>query len=162
MSTGLNNFLTWFSAVGSLITIIGVIVNWWQIKRVKTIATETRNGMNNTSAIADISKCNELIYEISAYLNGGKLELAVSKLRELKTLIVELKIIVPKLKIKDIGPDYPVAIGEHINRLSSAINNIESNYKSPTLINTGFITQRLDDLSTYIIEVKTHLSNNII
>lgn len=161
MAPELNDTLTWISAVGSLASIVGIYVTFRQVRTVRKISQQTRNEINSASVVSDISRCNGCISTVVSHIKDERYDEALRLLKDVKEMIIRMKVVVPQFKIQDIEHTFRQDISRHIHELSESINSIEDNIKTPKLIRTGIITRRIDDLSTYIIELQARITNRI-
>lgn len=151
----------WLSIIGSVASIIGIPFTLFQVWRVKTISKGVLKEFNKADAISDISKCNELINEAVDLLKNEQLEEALTNMKSIKSMIIQMKVIVPQFELSQDKETVEYKIGNHIEWLQNHINTIHKYHKTPQKINTGSICSSLDEIANYIIELQARISNRI-
>lgn len=110
--------LTALSFIGSIASIIGIIISYQQIKKIKSVSEatddavkDTQKKLNRAFSMVDISKCIERIPTIKGDIHSGRLEIAHIRLRQIQGQLIEIKE-VPHLKdtkaLKEISEYIPV------------------------------------------------------
>ena len=154
-----NNIL---SIVGSVISIIGFSITIWQLIQVKSIANKTQKEINRVDTFGNIAKCNQIIKEVPSCLKQNQIDQALTKLRDVKDLFVQIKVFIAEVgfesdKLAEIQNQAEV----HLNRIQESINDIENNHKTPHLLNIGQLSKNFDNLSTFIMELQARISNRL-
>lgn len=151
-----------FENICNIATLLGLTFTIYQLYMVKKIAIETQRELNRIDTLVDIGKCNEIIKDITFSLKNYRLDHVLSKLREVKDMIVKFKVYLGKLDdYRKLDSHYLEEIDYHLNILQGSINDIERNYKDPKTLNTMVIGENFDKLSTFIVEIQAHLSIKI-
>lgn len=153
--------LKWVSLIGSLASIIGIPITLFQVWRVKAISKRTLKEFNKADAIADISKCDEMINDVMDLLKNEQFEQALTNMKSIKTMIIQMKVIVPQFELPYSKRDVEDTISVHIDKLQDNINTIHKYHKSPSKVNASTICSSLESLSNYIIELQARISNRI-
>lgn len=154
-----NNIL---SIVGSVISIIGFTITIWQLIQVKSIANKTQKEINRVDTFGNIAKCNQIIKEVPSCLKQDQIDQALTKLRDVKDLFVQIKVFIAEVgfesdKLEEIQNQAEV----HLSRIQESINDIENNHKTPHLLNICQLSKNFDNLSTFIMELQARISNRL-
>lgn len=157
----MNQILTWISAVGSIASIIGIIVTFLQVRTVKKITADTHREISKTDAVADISKCNALVKESLALLMRDDIATALSKMRDVKDMIIKLKIVAGQFDLGEYEKEFESDIKLRIKALHDNINTIDNNHSTPQLLNKSVICKAMDELSSFIVELQARITNKI-
>lgn len=90
--------MDWISAVGSFLSLIGVLVALHQIGKVRSAAESAQEASETTStslqknmAMIDISSCITVIEEIKVLIRGDRYEAALLRVSDLVGKIIQLK-----------------------------------------------------------------------
>lgn len=161
MSQVLTEILTIVSAAGSIASIVGIYITLHQVRTVKKISKQTHQEINKTDAISDISKCNAMIKECIPLLKQDNFETALIKMRDVKDMVVKLKVIAKEIELSDYKETFDTNVDLHIKQLSNNINTIDDNYKSPALLNKTYICKAMDELSSFIVETQVRITTKI-
>lgn len=151
----------WLSLIGSIASITGIIVTFYQVKSVKEISRQTQRSLNKVNVISEISKCNEIVKEITRSLKSENFEHSLDKMRDVKDMIIKIKVWVTQLQHPNIDRSFRENIDTHIAILTNSINDIDDNHRTPHLLNKTGIMNKMDKLSSYIVEIQALLSNEI-
>ena len=154
-----NNVL---SIIGSVITIIGFPITIWQLIQVKSIANKTQKEINRVDTFGNIAKCNQIIKEVSTCLKQNHIEQALTKLRDVKDLFVQIKVFISDCGFDEVqldGIKYNAEV--HLGKIQKSINDIEKNHNTPDLLNIGYLAENFDNLSTFIMELQAQISNRL-
>lgn len=154
--------MKWFDVVsvcGSFITLVGFILTLKQLRDVKQIADKTQRELSRIDTLVDITKCNEIIKDISLYLKNQRIDHALSKLREAKDMIVKFKVYMKKLNDDNkLSSSLLVKMDSHLDELQGSINDIEEHYSNPNSLNIAVLCRKFDELSSFIVEVQANIS----
>lgn len=150
------------SISSGIITIIGFPITIYQLVKVKAIAKKTQKEINRVDTFGNIAKCNQIIKEVSSCLRQQQLEQALSKLRDVKDLFVQIKVFVEDCGFdkKDLDTIQQKA-GVHLSKIQDSINDIEQNHNTPNMLNIRYLAENFDNLSTFIMEVQAKISNRL-
>lgn len=157
--------MDWYSIIsliGTIITIFGFPITIYELVKVKTIAKKTQKEINRVDTFGNIAKCNQIIKEVSSCLKQQQIEPALTKLRDVKDLFVQIKVFVGDC---DFDEDRLAVIQNkadlHLNKIQESINDIEQNHSSPNLLNIRYLAENFDNLSTFIMELQAQISNRL-
>ena len=126
-----DSIIQWISVIGSVASIVGIPFTLFQVWRVKIISKRTLAEFNKTDAISDISKCIEMINEAAVLLKDEQFEKALTNMKSIKAMIIQMKVIVPQFELSKSQKDVGDTINSHINSLQENINTIHRYHKSP-------------------------------
>ena len=157
----MNTVLTWISAIGSVASIIGIVITFLQVRTVRRIAADTHREISKTDAVADISKCNALVKESMTLLMRDDFVTALSKMRDVKDMIIKLKIVAGQFDLGDYQEDFESDIKLRIKALHDNINTIDNNHATPKQLNKSVICRSMDELSSFIVELQARITNKI-
>ena len=150
-----------FSTICNIITLIAFGITLYQLIAVKNIALQTQKELNRIDTLVDIGKCNEIIKDIPIFLKSQRIDHALSKLREVRDMIVRFKVYISKLDDTDqLKGHYYNKIDYHLDMLQNSINDIEKKSSNPQSLNATVLGGKFDELSTLIVEIQAHLSTN--
>ena len=150
-----------FSTICNIVTLIAFGITLYQLFAVKRIAIETKKELNRIDTLVDIGKCNEVIKDIPIFLKSQRIDHALSKLREIRDMIVRFKVYISKLDDSDqLKNHYYNKIDYHLDMLQNSINDIEKKSSNPQSLNVTVLGGKFDELSTLIVEIQAHLSTN--
>ncbi|MEO5909703.1 MAG: hypothetical protein ABIP95_02390 [Pelobium sp.] len=89
------NFIT---IIGVILSLLGILIAYFQILSVKNVAIETQNRIkeniiqnNKILTLSDLSRKAAMIDEILGYLRNDKIDLCILRMKDLKILINNLK-----------------------------------------------------------------------
>lgn len=158
-----NGFQTWIdilSLIGSIASIIGIPLSLWQIFKIKSntdasrkAIEETKGEIQRVASISDLAKVAEIIKHIQDSISEQKDDIALFRLKELKSIIIELK----ERPILD-STDFKEKISRHIVTIGADIINLHNLTLSvSTQIKRDIIVKHLEQVSDIIIEAQSRL-----
>lgn len=148
-----------FSTICNIVTLIAFGITLYQLFAVKKIAIETKKELNRIDTIVDIGKCNEIIKDVPVFLKSQRIDHALSKLREVRDMIVRFKVYLSKLEDSDSLKNYYYnKIDSQLDVLKSSISDIEKKSSNPQSLNVTVLSEKFDVLSALIVEIQAHLS----
>lgn len=150
------------SLIGSIITVFCFPLTIFELFKVKSIAKKTQKEINRVDTFGNIAKCNQIIKEVSSCLKQKQPEHALTKLRDVKGLFVQIKVFARDCGFEknELG-DIQQKAEQHLSKIQESINVIEQNYSFPNLLNIGYLAENLDNLSTFIMELQAQISNRL-
>lgn len=145
---------------GSIGSIIGVAINFFQIRKVKCIAETTKQVTEETQAslqfrisLIDVVKHCETIKRILEALNNEEYEIALILLRELKCIVIELNTIEWSCEF-----EHAVALKTYIPKLATDITNLQNYLKTKTKkFKMETMILNLDNLHTVMNSLQANL-----
>lgn len=148
-----------FSTICDIVTLMAFGITLYQLLAVKKIAIQTQKELNRIDTIVDIGKCNEIIKDIPVFLKSQRIDHALSKLREVRDMIVRFKVYISKLDDSDpLNSQFLNKIDYQLEVFKNSINDIERKSLNPQSLNVTVLGGKFDDLSALIVEVQAHLS----
>lgn len=92
------NLINYFSIMGTYSSVYGIIVAYVQILSVKETTENTRQRVEDANkrvmkmlSVSDISKAIKTVHEIQNYLLSNKDESSIIRLKDLKSILIQLK-----------------------------------------------------------------------
>jgi len=149
-----------FTLFGTFISIFGLALASIEIKSVNEVNEKTKKAIeksllkiNQILSISDLSKANKIIQEIQTALISNKLEIVLLRMRDLKTILIQVK-------YNEDLVEYTSAniYNKNIMDIASDINNvhneiIENNQK----IKVDKIQQNLEKIATILSDFENKL-----
>lgn len=87
-----------FTLFGTYFSLYGLLIAYLQIKSIKETSKETQKAVNESTirinqvlSISELSKSNKIIQEIQTSLQNDKLELALIRMKDLKSILIQIK-----------------------------------------------------------------------
>lgn len=151
------NYITYF---GTFTSIFGLIMTYAQILSIKEIAEETKikveNSLNKTFkilTISELSKSIKLVQEVQTYLSHNKLESAVIRLKDLKSILILLKY---NTSIDSFTKTSEYT--QYLTNISINVTNLTQHIIGTKIgVNANKIISNLEDIENYLGEIEGHL-----
>jgi hypothetical protein len=152
-----NELLNWISVVGSLLSLIGVIVAIWQILLVKRTAQAAKDASDRTQKIisrnlllSDVSTCTKNLEEIKTYVRIERYESSLIRVNDLVTDLIQIQ-----QRLEGTNQAIPFEFEEMLSQLSIIREEFEKKVnKTSAKINNIHINSQLslisDDLNKLI------------
>jgi hypothetical protein len=159
------SFINILSIIGFLLSILGVLIAYFQILSIKEITIETQKQINenirlnnNFLMLSDLSRKAAMVDEIQGYLKDGKIEMCILRMKDLKIILNSLRnqdyynSLVSKKEFRDVFQNFNIDLD---NFHKHQINNKNK-------INKEIIIRNLEGLSTLFlgVEAKLKTQNN--
>lgn len=121
------NLLNYFSFSGTYTSVFGIIIAYAQIISVRETAEKTEIEVRNSNKkimnilqVSDLAKAIKLVQEIQNYLYSEKIEIAILRLKDLKSILILIKhnSELEKLSNKKAYRDSLNDVGINLNNLS--------------------------------------------
>lgn len=140
-----NELLNWISVIGSLLSLIGVIVAIWQILLVKRTAQAAKDASDRTQKIisrnlliSHVSTCTKNLEEIKTYVRIERYESSLIRVNDLVTDLIQIQ-----QRLEGTNQAIPFEFEEmlsqlsiireefekKVNKTSAKINNIQINWQ---------------------------------
>lgn len=157
---GKTTFWDYFSGIGSIASIYGILLTLWQLNKVKEVAQAARDAamskaeeIESITAYSSLQREKEMCNSIVSYIKGKQFEAAAIKLDNIREHLIEIKTKLIHSEddkkninniIIDIGNDSvnlrrswmnsseldTIKVIEHVNSLSIILAELSSKYKS--------------------------------
>jgi hypothetical protein len=152
-----NELLNWISVIGSLLSLIGVIVAIWQILLVKRTAQAAKDASERTQKIisrnlliSTVSTCTKNLEEIKTYVRIERYESSLIRVNDLVTDLIQIQ-----QRLEGTNQQIPFEFEEMLSQLSIIREEFEKKVnKTSAKINNIQINSQLslisDDLNKLI------------
>ncbi len=152
--------LNGFTIIGTMLSIVGIGITYFQIKSVSRQGEETKIAINESLlrinqilSVADLSKSVKIIQEIQSFILNDKQELILIRMKDLKSILIQLKF------NKELVEYTKNAIyNQNITDLGSNISNLQDllmgNKKG---FNFSALNKNLEHLTTTLSEFENKL-----
>jgi hypothetical protein len=151
-----------FTLFGTFISIFGLTLAFKQIKSVNEVNEKTKKAIeksllriNQILSISDLSKANKIIQEIQTALISNKLEIVLLRMRDLKTILIQVK-------YNEDLDEYIIATNynQNITDIASDINNVHYEIiNNNQRINVHRIHQTLEKIATILSDFENKLKH---
>lgn len=158
------SFINILSLFGTTLSLMGIVIAYFQILSVKQIALDTSTKVNENIILnnriimlSDLSRKAAMVDEIQGYLRDDKIEMCILRMKDLKVILNNLRnqeqynILVSKKEFKNVFENFNIDL-----------NNFQSFQLNPKLkIDKSIISRNLEELSTIFlsVEVKLKITN---
>ena len=151
------------SVFGSVASLVGIWLACEQILKVKDITSETNKAvqsrleyLNGHLTMADMTRIISSTKEILGYLATSKMDLALLRMRDLKTELVQLR------QNKQVlgSTDVILPMNKCITTLGIDIENINNMIIKNRPISLEVVTSNMDNLLTVLSEIEGKLKYN--
>ena len=153
-----------FTLFGTYFSLYGILIAYLQIQSIRETSEKTKEAVEQSSSrinqilsVSDLSKSNKVIQEIQIFLQNDKLELALIRMKDLKSILIQVKF---NDDLSEYTEDH--LYNQNITDLGADINNL---YDQITGIKKGLnfskINQNLERLSTILMELENKLKYKI-
>lgn len=151
------------STVGSIASLTGIAIAYTQIISVKKISESSNIAIQSaiselvkSFSISDLSRSVKLVQEIQSLLRGDKMESSLLRMKDLKSMIIQIKH-VEILKEKYDFEEYKKSL-TNLNIDMANINALLIKHK--TGVNIQKINNNLEDISTFLNELENIIKYN--
>ena len=151
-----------FTLFGTFISIFGLTLAFKQIKSVNEVNEKTKKAIeksllriNQILSISDLSKANKIIQEIQTALISNKLEIVLLRMRDLKTILIQVK-------YNEDLDEYIIATNynQNITDIASDINNVHYEIiNNNQRITVHRIHQTLEKIATILSDFENKLKH---
>jgi hypothetical protein len=87
-----------FTLFGTYFSLYGIAVAYLQIQSVNKVSKETKKAvdmslmrLNQVLSVSELSKANKIIQEIQSFIITEKLEIALMRMKDLKSILIQVK-----------------------------------------------------------------------
>lgn len=149
-------FLDWISVYGVYTTIYSLVLMFVQFKSIRDVSEETKNKLNKTVAISDLSKYSELVRSVETDVRNDAIDVALYKTQNIRA-------IVQKIKMLEDDNDYNEEeyksvfsiLATHIDSYNDQLLSQEST------LNKSVILRELGTVSSFFLSKSNEMINNI-
>lgn len=149
-----------FSLFGTFFSLFGLAVAYFQIQSINFTNNQTKMAINASLlrinqilSVSELSKANKTIQEIQSFLSHNKYEMALLRMKDLKSILIQVKF----------NEDLTEYTGnniynQNITTLGSDMNNLNSliiGYKKD--LNFSRLNQNLEGISTILTEFENKI-----
>lgn len=146
----------YISVIGSIASVYGIWVAYLQIKSVGEIAEKTQavvnsklSELNNHLTLADLSRIHSMGKEIQAFMHSSKYEVALTRMRDFKDELVQLKQNENLFNENQLN-----SLDSSVKDFGIDIENLTINYKKKDQISNETIHKHLDDALSLLAEIE--------
>ena len=86
-------FLDWISVYGVYTTIYSLVLMFVQFKSIRDVSEETKNKLNKTVAISDLSKYSELVRSVETDVRNDAIDVALYKTQNIRAIVQKIKML---------------------------------------------------------------------
>ena len=154
------NIVNFFTLYGTFASLFGLWLTYVQIQSINQTSKLTNTAVeksliriNQVLSVSDLSRANKIIQEIQSFILGGKQDLALLRLKDLKTILIQVKFNEDLTEYTNTD-----LYNQHITDLGSDINNLNDLILGQKKgINFSKVNQNLENLATVITEFENKL-----
>lgn len=150
------NALDWISAYGVYTTLFSLVLMFVQFKSIRKVSEETKNKLNKTVAISDLSKHSELIRSVETDVINNNIKVALYKTQNIKASVY-------KIKVSEKDPDYDKEEYESVfSILATHIDSYnEQLLTQEPILNQKVILKDLETVTSFFQKKSIEMINNI-
>ena len=149
-----------FTLFGTYFSLYGLFIAYLQIKNIKETSEETKIAVetsamrvNQIISVSELSKSNKTIQEIQMFLQNDKHELALIRMKDLKSILIQVKF---NDHLQDYTNDH--LYNQNITDLGTDISNLYDHITGGKKgVNFSKLNQNLEKLSTILTEFENKL-----
>ena len=147
--------LDWISVYGVYTTIYSLVLMFVQFKSIRDVSEETKNKLNTTVAISDLSKYSELIRSVETDVRNDAIDVALYKTQNIRA-------IVQKIRMLEDGNDYNAEEYESVfSILATHIDSYNDQLLSQeSTLNKSVILSELETVSSFFLSKSNEMINN--
>jgi len=151
------NIIDWISVYGGFTTLFSLVLMFVQFKSIRKVSEETKNKLNKTVALSDLSKYSELIRSVEIDVRNNKIDVALYKTQNIKAIVHKLRI------IEQNGNKQPDDEFESIiSYLATHINSYNDQLLSEEpILNKSIILKELEEVTSFFQNKSNEMINNI-
>lgn len=149
-----------FTLFGTFFSLFGLAIAYIQIQSINTTSKQTKIAVdksllriNQVLSVSELSKANKTIQEIQSFLLHQKHEIALMRMKDLKSILIQVKYNEDLAEYTNNG-----IYNQNITDLGSDINNLHDliigNKKG---VNFSRLNQNLENLATTLTEFENKL-----
>lgn len=149
-----------FTLFGTFLSLFGLGIAYLQIHSINTTSKQTKTAVeksllriNQVLSVSDLSKANKTIQEIQGFIITEKHEIALMRMRDLKSILIQVKYNNDLTEYTDNG-----VYNQNITDLGSDINSLHdlilSNKKG---VNFSKMNQNLENIATVLTDFENKL-----
>jgi len=149
-----------FTLFGTFFSLFGLAMAYIQIHSINKTSKLTKLAVeksllriNQVLSVSELSKANKIIQEIQSYLTNNKHELALLRMKDLKSILIQIK-------YNDDLTEYTnnSVYNQNITDMGSDINNLhDSIIGNKKGVNFSRLNQNLESLATILAEFENKL-----
>lgn len=154
------DLINFIGIFGSIASIAGILISYFQILSVKEISESTKKAIDNslnemikTFSVSDLSRTIKLTQEIQGFIRASKYESALLRMSDLKSVMIQIRH-VKTLNEMYLSEDYKI-ISTDINIDISNINNVLLNKKNG--VDYQKICVNLENVVTFLTNLENKL-----
>lgn len=153
------NYINVLTILGILLSLLGLVIAYFQLVSVKQIALETKQKVkdsitlnNNILMISDLSRKVAMVSEIQGYLRDGKIELCILRMNDLKIVLISLRnqnqysTLVSKATFRKVFDSFSIDL-----------YNFQRHSVDNSAIDLTVVMKNLNELSTLFLSVEIKL-----
>ncbi len=152
-----NAVINWLSVYGVYTTFFSLVLMFVQFKSIRKVSEETKNKLNKTVAISDLSQYSELIRSVEMDVRKDNFEVAVYKTQNIKAIVHKIKILEQNAD-RCTGEDYETVfsiLATHIDSYHERLLHSDSE------INKSVILKELETVTSFFQKKSNEMMNNI-
>lgn len=148
--------LGWISVYGVYTTTFSLALMFVQFKSIRDVSEETKNKLNKTVAISDLSKHSELIRSVEMDVRKDNIEVALYKTQNIKASVY-------KIKMLEKDPNYDEEEYELVfSKLATHIDSYNDQLLAPEpILNKTIILRDLEEVTSFFQKKSNEMINNI-
>ncbi|TDG36886.1 hypothetical protein EZJ43_06295 [Pedobacter changchengzhani] len=154
-------FINVLSIIGFLLSLLGILIAYFQILSIKTISDETNKKIgqsielnNKIFTLSDLSRKAAMVDEIMGYLRDNKIDMCILRMKDLKIIINNLRnqekyhALVSRKQFKGVFDNFNLDL-----------YNFQTAHLGSS-INKATVIKHLEDLSTLFLSVEIKLKTH--
>lgn len=152
-----DKFVDWISIYGGYTTIFSLVLMFVQFKSIRKVSEETKNKLNKTVAISDLSKYSELIRSVEMDVREDNIAVALYKTQNIKAVVHKIRILEHNgiKKEEDEFEQIFSILATHINSYNEHLLSEESQ------LNKSVILRELEVVTSFFQSKSNEMINNI-
>lgn len=126
-----SEIVNWIGVIGSFLSLIGVIIAIWQIRKTRRIAQAAKDASERTQKIisrnlllSDVSTCTKNLEEIKTYVRIERYESSLIRVNDLISALVQIQ-----QRLDAVEQNIPFEFEEMLSQLSIIRENFEKKVK---------------------------------
>ena len=149
------NILDWISVYGLYTTMYSLVLMFVQFKSIRDVSEETKNKLNKTIAISDLSRYSELIRSVEMDVRKGNIDVALYKTQIIKDLVHKILMLENRngIDVEEYDSVFSI-LATHVDSYNDQLLSKDST------LNKSVILRELEIVTSFLQNKSNEMINN--